>query len=247
MSELSPPPVPGAINRRTRCGQELRYDLERELGHGGFGSVYLASERPSNRRVAIKCIWKNHFSDTKKKQKIISEIEIHRSLQHRHVVEFYAVFQDAEYVYLLLEYCPGGNVLESLKRSPPFSESRAADITRQVLDALVYLHKVGVVHHDIKLQNFLIDASGGVKLCDFGLSVRLTDDVCHSISGTPGYIPPEVVFSKEKPTTAIDIWSLGVAVFLMVTGKQPFQSHDKKETFSRIKHVRYAWPPKPTV
>ncbi|OHT00719.1 CAMK family protein kinase [Tritrichomonas foetus] len=247
MAEDAPPEVPPVLVRKTRSGEEIRYEIGNRVGKGGFGSVYYATELPANRPTAIKCIWKNHFSDPKKKQKIITEIEIHRSLRHRNIVEFRCVFQDEEYVYFALEYCPGGNVLELLKKSTPFSESQTANITRQILEALVYLHKNGIVHHDIKLQNFLIDSNGSIKLCDFGLSVRLTDDVKHSISGTPGYIPPEVVFSKDKPTPAIDTWSMGVAVFLMLTGKQPFQSHDKKETFSRIKHVKYAWPAKPIV
>lgn len=182
------------------------------------------------------------------KQKLITEIEIHRSLNHRHIVEFRSFFQDSNYVYFALEFCAGGNVLELLKKDPPFSELKAAEITRQILEALVYLHSRGVIHHDIKLQNFLIDDEGTVKLCDFGLSVKLDNkELKHSISGTPGYIAPEVLFTKDIPTPAIDIWSMGVAVFLMVTGKQPFQTKDKKETFARIKHVSYAWPPKPVV
>lgn len=243
-----PPPVPPILVQKTHSGHVIKYKIEKKIGKGGFGSVYLALELNDNRPTAIKCVWKNHFSDKKLKQKLITEIEIHKSLSHPHIIDFLSFFQDSNYVYFALEFCSGGNVLELLKKDPPFSELKAAEIARQIIEALVYLHSRGIVHHDIKLQNFLIDEGGTVKLCDFGLSVKLySKELKHSISGTPGYIAPEVLFTKNMPTPAIDVWSIGVAVFLMVTGKQPFQTKDKKETFARIKHVNYAWPPKPVV
>lgn len=202
---------------------------------------------PSHRPIAIKCIPKSRIADPKVKEKLISEVDIHKSLHHPNVVEFRGVFQDDNYVYILLELCSNGTVLDQLRKRTPFSEDEAAKWAKQILQGLVYLHENMVIHRDLKLQNFLLDEDWNLKIADFGLSAQLEDedDKRMTVCGTPGYLSPEVLEHHDGQTYSVDIWATGVCTFLMLTGKQPFQSKDKHATYKKIQHVNYQWPAKP--
>ena len=244
-----PPPVPEILHRTSRDGTRVSYTIENRMGSGGFAVVYSGEELPSHRPIAIKCIPKTRITDPRVKDKLISEVEIHRSLHHPNVVEFRGVFQDDNYVYILLELCPNGTVLDMLKKHMPFDEDTAANVAKQVLQALVYLHKKKVIHRDLKLQNFLLGENNVLKVADFGLSAQLEDDDDKrmTICGTPGYLSPEVIDHRDGQTYSVDIWATGVCTFLMLTGRQPFQSKDKHQTYRKIKQVNYSWPPEPKV
>ena len=244
MNNASPPPMKSILQRSFKDGTKFTYNVISRIGNGGFGIVYSAIEKPTNRRVALKCTPKKKLEDPKIKKKLISEIDIHRSLHHKNIVKFDGFFHDKDYVYFVLELCDGGNVLEYLKKKETLSEFETANIIRQIVDSLVYLHSNGIIHRDIKLQNFLMMKNGTVKLSDFGLSVRvksLDDSTKPSVCGTPGYLSPEVV-TRGHHTFAIDIWAMGVSVYTMLTGKQPFKSADRKQVFQKIRQVSYTWP-----
>lgn len=247
MTEL--PPVPEVLKRTSHDGVKISYTIEKQIGSGGFAVVYSGHELPADKPIAIKCIPKTRIADPRVKEKLISEVEIHRSLHHVNVVEFRGVFQDENYVYILLEFCPNGTVLDMLKKHMPFDEETAANVARQVLKALVYLHKNRVIHRDLKLQNFLLGTNNVLKVADFGLSAQLEDEdeKRMTICGTPGYLSPEVIDHQEGQTYSVDIWATGVCTFLMLTGRQPFQSKDKKQTYHKIKEVNYTWPEKPHI
>ena len=242
------PPVPHVLHRTTREGRQLKYIIKDKMGSGGFAVVYSGEEMPGRTPVAIKCITQQRVSDPKVKRKLVSEVEIHKSLHHKNIVRFYGVFQDENYVYLVLELCQHGTVLEMLKKHNPFSEEQTSKICFQLVCALVYLHEHRVIHRDLKLQNLLLDENDVMKLADFGLSAHLEsdDEKKMTICGTPSYLSPEVVVGGKKGHTySVDIWATGVCAFLMLTGKQPFQSSDKKITYKKISHVNYVWPERP--
>jgi serine/threonine protein kinase len=238
--------VPVYIQRTAQDGTTRTYTFLEKAGSGGFATVYSAIETPGDIPLAIKCTSKSRFTNPKVKQKLINEIEVHRGLRHPHIVEFRHVCQDENYVYLLLEYCAGGTLFEFLRGSGNFDECLTARFTRQILEALVYLHQRGIVHRDLKLQNLLLTEDNVVKLGDFGLSLNLNaDGGSLSPCGTPAYLSPEVVSGVESHTPAIDIWALGVCVFAMLTGQQPFKSNKRDETYNNIKMVQYRWPEMP--
>lgn len=242
--------LPILLSKVTPGEKKMSYKLIRKIGSGGFATVFYAEEIPGQTPIAIKRILKTRISGAKAKRKIISEIEIQRSLHHPHIVEYRGVFQDSTYVYILLEYCPGGSVSEEFKKNPPFSEERTSQIVKQLLLALEYLHLHRVIHRDLKLQNLLFDANGCVKVADFGLSAQMKEDEDKktTLCGTPGYLSPEVVVGgKNGHTFSVDVWATGVCTFYMLTGKQPFQAGDKKATFKKISLVDYSWPEKPDV
>lgn len=270
-------PVPSVLYRKKHDGKLLKYDILEEIGKGGFGVVYSAIESPSKMKVALKCTPKSRLESQKIKKKLINEMTIHRSLNHPNIVKFLGTFHDEYYIYFILELCEGGNVLEYIKNFNTNNNKRkykaqynynsrffndqngivylpeyeVIKITKQVLLALDYLHlHARVIHRDIKLQNFLMTNDGVVKLSDFGLSINF-DDVSDkssvvSICGTPNYISPEVI-DRDSHTSAVDIWGVGVIVFLMLTGQRPFKSSNNKKTFERIRQVHYDWPRWPAV
>lgn len=241
-----PPPVPGVLHRASG-GESVQYVIGERMGSGGFATVYAGEENPGHKRIAIKCIPKTRMADSKVREKVISEVEIHRAMRHPNVVEFRGVFQDNDYVYILLELCSGGTVLDVLKQKTPFSEDQTASMSKQLLEGLVYLHKQRVIHRDLKLQNFLLDENMTLKIADFGLAAQLKteDEMRMTVCGTPSYLSPEVLMKNERQTYSVDIWATGVCAFLMLTGRQPFQSKDKSSTYKKIQNVSYAWPAKP--
>ncbi|KAH0791744.1 CAMK family protein kinase [Histomonas meleagridis] len=238
------PPVPGVLHKTSHDGTKVSYVIGEKAGSGGFGTVYAGEELPSHTPIAIKCISKTRITSERIKRKIFSEVDIQRSLHHPHIVEFRGVFQDDNYIYILMEYCPNGTLLDILRQKRVFSEDEAADYCRQILEGLVYLHDNHVIHRDLKLQNFLLDSEWKLKIADFGLSAKIIDDdeKRMTICGTPGYLSPEVIGHREGQTTSVDIWATGVCAFLMLTGHQPFQSKDKHQTLKKIRHVAYSWP-----
>jgi polo-like kinase 1 len=245
MATAPDPAVPKRIQHVSQDGMTHTYTFLQRVGSGGFATVYSALEEPDGVRYAIKCTSKARFARPRVKDKLISEIEIHKELHHRHIVEFMGVCQDDDFVYILLQFCPGGTLLDLLRRESRFSEHTTAGYCRQILEALAYIHKRRIVHRDLKPQNLLIAGDGLVKLSDFGLSVRLSDDSNErhrSICGTPGYMSPEVVAGSYSRTRAIDIWALGVCAFMMLTGYHPFRGSNREETSRCIKHVQYSWP-----
>lgn len=262
--------VPSIVYRKCHDGSLITYKIIKKIGRGGFGVVYSAIENPTGNKVALKCTPKSKLQNTKAKQKLLNEMTIHKSLNHPNIVKFLGVFHDKFFVYCILELCERGDVLQFLKSSsitverndsnteneppkpvPYLSENETIRIITQILKSLLYLHEnAKIIHRDIKLQNFLISTNNIVKLTDFGLSIKMEDidqnKKASSICGTPNYLSPEVL-TRNTHSYAIDVWAIGVSTFIMLTGKQPFKSINKKSTFDKIYHVSYTWPPIPHV
>lgn len=167
------------------------------------------------------------------------------------VVDFYGAFQDDRYFYIIMEYCPGGDLLEHLLRDrKAMSERRAAlEVARPLLTTLASLHTLNIIHRDIKLENIFMDATGRVRLGDFGLTMSMQQEAAISPVGTVEYMAPEVVAlppvdmvtsgrvraSSITPNNEkVDIWALGVTLFELVTGKLPFEGKDKSEIKAAI-------------
>jgi polo-like kinase 4 len=173
------------------------YDIGQLLGRGGFATVYRARERTTGHVFALKIMEKSYISKHKMEIRVQNEIRIQSELTSRGIVKLYRHFEDADYVYMVLELCEGGNLYKYLKTHGPLSEMEARSIIRQLLVALEYMHGLGVVHRDLKLSNVLLVSSSPessmagdsvvdfmVKLCDFGLAVQVEhpDEVSNTYS-----------------------------------------------------------------
>ena len=221
-----------------------RYSKGRFLGKGGFARVYEFINLESKQVYAGKVIEKQSLTKARFRQKLMSEIKIHRSLDHSNVVKFEHFFEDPENVYILLELCPNQTLSELVQRRKRLTEIETQCYLLQLILALQYLHKHKIIHRDIKLGNLFLNEKLEIKLGDFGLASKLEfeGERKRTICGTPNYIAPEILDSSTGHSFEVDIWSLGVLAYTLLIGKPPFETQDIKTTYRRIKTNAYAFP-----
>lgn len=170
------------------------------------------------------------------------EINIHRSLNHKHIVKFYSFFEDANFVYIILELCAKRSLMEMQKRRKKITEEELRYYVRQITLACLYLHESKIVHRDLKLGNLFLNDDMQVKVGDFGLATKLNSgEQRKTLCGTPNYIAPEVLLESGHGFE-VDVWSLGCIVFTMTVGKPPFETDDLKNTYKKIKRNEYTIP-----
>lgn len=196
------------------------------LGAGNFGKVFLAqSTADSEFKVAIKTIQKKRLLD--KIEVLKDEINILSSLDHPNIVKYYETYESPNYLYLVMEYCHGGELFKKLtENGEDFTEQKAARIMKSLFLAVNHLHSKGIAHRDLKPENVMYGSDERVKIIDFGLS-KLTvqnngglNGNLKTLVGTPYYVAPEVLegdYSKE-----CDCWSLGVIMYIILSGYLPF-------------------------
>ena len=221
-----------------------RYNKGRFLGKGGFARVYELTNLDTKHVSAAKIVPKAALTKARQKQKLMSEIKIHRALHHAGIVGFEHFFEDAENVYLLLELCHNQTLSELLKRRKRLTDLEVQCYGVQCIAALKYLHAHRVIHRDLKLGNLFLSEKMELKLGDFGLAAKLEFDGerKRTICGTPNYIAPEVLEGKQGHSYEVDIWSLGVVLYTLLVGKPPFETSDVKTTYKRIKMNAYSFP-----
>ena len=227
--------------------QIRRYLKGKFLGKGGFAKCYefQALDPPKGAPIlAAKVVCKETLVKSRAKQKLMSEIKIHRSVSHLHVVKFEHFFEDAENVYIILELCQNQSMNELLRRRKRLHELEVQCYTMQIINALKYLHAHRIIHRDLKLGNLFLNDKMEIKLGDFGLATKLDFDgeKKRTICGTPNYIAPEVLEGKTGHSYEVDVWSLGVIIYTLIIGKPPFETSDVKTTYKRIRMNAYTFP-----
>lgn len=213
-----------------------KYELGAEIGRGGFSVVHEGTEREGARRkVAIKVIEK--AKQTEEQLKILHrEIDIMRRLKHPNIVGLYDVYETKTTISLVLEYVAGGELYEQIVEKGSFTEDDAAAVLYQVLSATAYLHENGIAHRDLKPENILLSTQGKntVKIADFGLSKDFVgDSVMSTCCGSPSYVAPEILEQGEY-SNACDIWSIGVILYVLLSGYLPFYGNTQEELFDKI-------------
>eukprot|EP01129_Flabellula_baltica_P009585 TRINITY_DN3936_c0_g1_i1.p1 TRINITY_DN3936_c0_g1~~TRINITY_DN3936_c0_g1_i1.p1 ORF type:complete len:416 (+),score=106.38 TRINITY_DN3936_c0_g1_i1:1-1248(+) len=187
------------------------------LGKGEFGTVKQGTDKNTGEEVAIKVISKSQLQDIPVLQ---NEIDILRRCKHPHIVELKSVFETHSNLYIVMELVKGGELYDEIIERNYFTEQDAANIMRQVLEALAYIHSNGIIHRDLKLENLLLSnkkASGNdliVKLADFGLSRIYRGQIVRTACGTPFYVAPEVLLGTGYGTE-VDMWSAGVMLYIL--------------------------------
>eukprot|EP00178_Gracilaria_changii_P028029 TRINITY_DN946_c0_g1_i1.p1 TRINITY_DN946_c0_g1~~TRINITY_DN946_c0_g1_i1.p1 ORF type:complete len:972 (+),score=173.77 TRINITY_DN946_c0_g1_i1:201-3116(+) len=221
------------------------FEIGQVLGRGGYGAVFMAKDIRTGEIVAIK---RFHNSGALVDKKAIKEQNIWKGLHHQNVVEFKGSFVgDNGSLNLVVEYVDGLSLADHLSQYTAFPETLVAEIARQVLCGLEYLHANGVTHRDLKPANILVDRSAAVKICDFGVSrsenVQTINPGQQHMVGTPWYIAPEMV--EYRPyTTSVDIWSLGCTVLELATGRRPYHELSAMQVLFRMVEDRR--PPIPS-
>ncbi|WP_254506880.1 serine/threonine protein kinase [Anatilimnocola floriformis] len=231
-----------------------QYQLKQLIGSGGMGEVYLAEHQLMKRPCAIKVIRPEKAGDPKVLARFEREVQATARLSHWNTVDIfdYGRADDGTFYYVM-EYLPGMNLSELVRKYGPLPAGRAIYLVRQACDALQEAHDLGLVHRDIKPANIFAASRGGVcdvvKLLDFGLAKPLTEiDTAHltaegTITGSPLFMSPEQATGDVEPDSRSDVYSLGAVLFYLITGKPPFE--DDKPLKIMIKHAHDA-PPRPT-
>ena len=224
--------------------QIKRYKKLRLLGEGGFAHCYELFDEETHRSIAGKIIPKKNLIKSRAKQKLISEIKIHKSIHHENIVNFEHYFEDEDNVYMLIELCPNQTLRELLKRRKTLTELEVQYYVYQLVKALQYLHNLKIIHRDLKLENLFLSENMNLKLGDFGLAtiIEFDGERKRSLCGTPNYIAPEVLDGKKGHSFEVDIWGIGIIIYVLLIGKLPFETNNKKETFKRIRLKNYSFP-----
>ncbi|XP_036418519.1 serine/threonine-protein kinase PLK1 [Colossoma macropomum] len=220
-----------------------RYMRGRFLGKGGFAKCYEITDMDTKEVFAGKVVPKSLLMKPHQKEKMSTEIAIHKSLDNPHVVGFHGFFEDDDFVFVVLEICRRRSLLELHKRRKAVTEPEARYFMRQTIQGVHYLHNNRVIHRDLKLGNLFLNDDMEVKIGDFGLATKIEFDGERkkTLCGTPNYIAPEVL-CKKGHSFEVDVWSLGCILYTLLVGKPPFETSCLKETYVRIKKNEYTIP-----
>ena len=220
------------------------YSRGKLLGKGGFAEVYEFTCVETGQVCAGKLLPKSALGKARARQKLMSEIKIHRSLHHTNIVRFENTFEDEDFVYILSELCTNQTLNDLIRRRKRLLELEVQCYLMQILFALKYMHSFRVIHRDIKPGNIFLNDKLEIKIGDFGLATKLEFDGerKRTICGTPNYIAPEILEGRNGHSYEVDVWSIGVLIYSMFYGKAPFETHDVKLTYKRIKMLSYYFP-----
>ncbi|XP_042193837.1 MAP/microtubule affinity-regulating kinase 3a isoform X16 [Callorhinchus milii] len=230
----------------TSCADEQphigNYRLLKTIGKGNFAKVKLARHILTGREVAIKIIDKTQLNPTSL-QKLFREVRIMKCLNHPNIVKLFEVIETEKTLYLVMEYASGGEVFDYLVAHGRMKEKEARAKFRQIVSAVQYCHQKRIVHRDLKAENLLLDADMNIKIADFGFSNEFTiGNKLDTFCGSPPYAAPELFQGKKYDGPEVDVWSLGVILYTLVSGSLPFDGQNLKELRERVLRGKYRIP-----
>ncbi|ORZ37124.1 kinase-like domain-containing protein [Catenaria anguillulae PL171] len=218
------------------------YDLDKSIGEGNFAKVKLGTHVLTGEKVAVKIIDKSKL-DKATSKKLFREVRIMKLLNHPHIVRLYEVIDTPRELYLILEYVPGGEIFDFLVARGRMKERDARRYFRQIVSAVDYCHRLHIIHRDLKAENLLLDANMNVKIADFGFSNQFTPGQrLNTWCGSPPYAAPELFQGKEYNGPEVDIWSLGVVLYVLVCGALPFDGPNLQKLRARVLTGKFKVP-----
>jgi MAP/microtubule affinity-regulating kinase len=219
-----------------------KYRLIKTIGKGNFAKVKLAKHVPTGREVAIKIIDKTQLNPSSL-QKLFREVRIMKMLDHPNIVKLFEVIETEKTLYLVMEYASGGEVFDYLVAHGRMKEKEARAKFRQIVSAVQYCHQKHIVHRDLKAENLLLDSDLNIKIADFGFSNEFTPgNKLDTFCGSPPYAAPELFQGKKYDGPEVDVWSLGVILYTLVSGSLPFDGQNLKELRERVLRGKYRIP-----
>ncbi|XP_058240044.1 maternal embryonic leucine zipper kinase isoform X1 [Hemibagrus wyckioides] len=219
------------------------YEVYETIGSGGFAKVKLGRHRLTGEKVAIKIMEKKVLGDDLPRVK--TEIEAMKNLSHQHVCRLYHVIETPSKIYMVLEYCPGGELFDYIVAKDRLSEEETRVFFRQIVSALAYVHSQGYAHRDLKPENLLIDEDHNLKLIDFGLCAKPKGGLSYELMtccGSPAYAAPELIQGKSYIGSEADVWSMGVLLFALLCGFLPFDDDNCMVLYRKITKGHYENP-----
>ncbi|XP_051536039.1 serine/threonine-protein kinase SIK3 homolog isoform X2 [Myxocyprinus asiaticus] len=218
------------------------YEMERTIGKGNFAVVKLATHMITRAKVAIKIVDKTQLDDDNLK-KIFREVQIMKMLRHPHIIRLYQVMETERLIYLVTEYASGGEIFDHLVAHGRMAEKDARRKFKQIVAAVYFCHCRNIVHRDLKAENLLLDHNLNIKIADFGFSNLFSrGQLLKTWCGSPPYAAPELFEGKEYDGPKVDIWSLGVVLYVLVCGALPFDGSTLQNLRARVLSGKFRIP-----
>ncbi|KAK0151415.1 cGMP-dependent protein kinase 2 [Merluccius polli] len=224
--------------------QEGRYQGEKvTLGVGGFGRVELVTTLKHGKYYAMKRVSKKQIVAKRQEEHVLFEKKILKAIQSDFIVRLHGAFKDSRFIYMVMEFCSGGEIWTKLKEVGRFDEAISVFCAACVVEAFAYLHKKNILYRDLKPENLMLDAQGYVKLVDFGFAKEMVrGEKTYSFVGTPEYMAPEII-KNQGHDFAVDFWSLGILVYELLAGSPPFSSSEPQKIYAKILDGVIKYPP----
>ncbi|CAF0980153.1 unnamed protein product [Adineta ricciae] len=223
---------------------ELRYEILNKLGKGSFGTVYRVQNKVTDVFYAVKTIPKK-LGNKSKSFSLDNEVKLLTEVNHPNLIRLHEVLESPQNLYLIIELCEGGELGGYVKSNGSLPEQTVKQIMTKLINALHYLHKIDVVHRDLKLENILLKTiplsktdEFDIRITDFGLSskksVTSTDSLFNDYCGTPLYMAPEILENKNY-SALCDVWAMGIIMFYLICGRHPYVAHDERRLLEIIR------------
>ena len=218
------------------------YDKLKTVGLGSYGRVRLCKNKKTGAIYVMKILKKNEIIKQKQVDHVYSEFNILSMLKHPFIVQLLGYnFEDPKYIYFILEYIQGGELFSLLRNKVTFPISQTKFYIAHIITIFEYLHSKNIVYRDLKPENILINKNGYLKLTDFGFAKQLENEKTYTLCGTPEYLAPEIILNKGHGK-AVDWWTLGILLYEMLVGIDPFSDDDPMKTYQKILKGKINFP-----
>lgn len=221
------------------------YNVWSDIGKGSYAVVKLATQKQTMQKCAIKIYSNKSLEDPNLRKNVKREIKVLKKIDHPNIVKFYEEIRGKHNLYIVMEYVKGIALNNHLvaKSNKRLDEAEASVIYKQIVSALEYCHGKNIVHRDIKLENVQLDLDFRVKLIDYGFATCYSDNKKTLVfCGSPSYMAPEIINKQQFAGPPVDVWASGILLYVLVTGKFPFQSNTEKKVFEKVKKGVYEIP-----
>ena len=218
------------------------YDKLKTVGLGSYGRVRLCKQKKTGNVYVMKILKKNDIIKQKQVDHVYSEFNILSGLKHPFIVQLLGYnFEDPKYIYFIMEYIQGGELFSLLRSKGTFPFSQTKFYIAHIITIFEYLHSKNIVYRDLKPENILINKNGYLKLTDFGFAKILENEKTYTLCGTPEYLAPEIILNKGHGK-AVDWWTLGILLYEMLVGIDPFSDDDPMKTYQKILKGKINFP-----
>ncbi|XP_043944961.1 testis-specific serine/threonine-protein kinase 4-like [Protopterus annectens] len=225
------------------CG----YKLLRKIGEGAYSTVHEAYAERWQCNVAVKIISKKQVSQNYLRKFLPRELQVMKTLRHKNIIKLYQSIETSSYIYLVEELATKGDAADWIFNHGPCPEALAKKWFTQMSEAVAYMHKHGIAHRDLKLENLLIDKEGNLKVADFGFATSVEpQNLTSTCCGTLAYQPPELLRGEDYSPFLFDVWSMGVILYHFITGKLPFPDQDVVKLYKKM-HKKLKFPSGKTI
>ena len=218
------------------------FEKLKTVGLGSYGRVRLCRQKKTGEIFVMKILKKNEIIKQKQVDHVYSEFNILSTLKHPFIVQLVGFnFEDPKYIYFVLEYVQGGELFTLLRTKGTFPVPQTKFYLAHIITIFEYLHSKNIVYRDLKPENILINKNGYLKLTDFGFAKILENEKTYTLCGTPEYLAPEIILNKGHGK-AVDWWTLGILLYEMLVGIDPFSDDDPMKTYQKILKGKINFP-----